>query len=113
MAVIQCPSCNKKISDKALSCSHCNLSLKALDPSKITRLASENRIHTAQKLMNYSFIAMLLFCGGFLFMFWDNVEKGTWQHTVAMACTFIGFALYIIIRVRLLIFKFQNKNRLS
>ncbi|NQY89428.1 MAG: zinc ribbon domain-containing protein [Colwellia sp.] len=105
MAVTNCPSCKKKISDKAKECSHCGLSLHALDSDKIANLNHVNRINQAQRLMSYSFVAMLLFCGGFLFMFWDNVEQGTWQHNLAMASTVIGFILYIIIRVRLLFFK--------
>jgi len=105
MAVINCPSCKKKISDKAKECSHCGLSLNALDSDKIANLNRVSRINQAQRLMNYSFVAMLLFCGGFLFMFWDNVEHGTWQHTLAMASTVIGFILYLIIRVKLLLFK--------
>lgn len=105
MAVINCPSCKNKISDKAKECSHCGLSLQALDTDKIANLNRVNRINQAQRLMNYSFIALLLFCGGFLFMFWDNVEQGTWQHTMAMFSTIIGFIMYLIIRVRLLLFK--------
>lgn len=108
MAVINCPRCKKKISDKANECTHCGLSLHALDNEKIANLAHVNRINQAQRLMNYSFIAMLLFCGGFLFMFWDNIEKGTWQHSLALASTIIGFILYIVIRVRLLLFKRQK-----
>ncbi|PCH97650.1 MAG: hypothetical protein COB83_01635 [Gammaproteobacteria bacterium] len=108
MAVINCPSCKKKISDKAKSCSHCSFSLETLDSDKIASINHINRINQAQRLMNYSFIAMLLFCGGFLFMFWDNVEQGTWQHTTAMASTVVGFLLYIVIRVRLLFFKRQK-----
>ncbi len=109
MAVISCPGCKKKISDKAKECSHCGLSLQALDSDKIANLNKVDRIHQAQKLMNYSFVAMLLFCGGFLFMFWDNVEQGTWQHTTAMISSIIGFILYIIIRIKLLFFK-RNKK---
>lgn len=105
MAVINCPDCKKKISDKAKECSHCGLSLQALDSNKIANLNHINRINQAQRLMTYSFVAMLLFCGGFLFMFWDNVEPGTWQYNLAMASTVIGFIMYIIIRVRLLFFK--------
>ena len=105
MAVIQCPSCKKKISDKAKNCGHCGLSLQEIDSDKIANLNNVNRINLGQRLMTYSFVAMLLFCGGFLFMFWDNVEQGTWQHNVAMASTVIGFILYIIIRIRLLFFK--------
>jgi len=105
MAVINCPGCKKKISDKASACSHCKLDLTELDTDKINSLNRINRIEQAQRLMNYSFIAMLLFCGGFLFMFWDNVEQGTWQHTAAMTSTIIGFILYIIIRIKLLFIK--------
>lgn len=105
MAVINCPSCKKKISDKATSCSHCNLDLSDLDTDKINSLNRINSIQQAQRLMNYSFVAMLLFCGGFLFMFWDNVEQGTWQHKLAMTSTVIGFILYIVIRIKLLFIK--------
>ncbi|MEW6993804.1 hypothetical protein AADZ84_05995 [Colwelliaceae bacterium MEBiC 14330] len=105
MAVIKCPGCSKKISDKAKSCSHCNLSLSGVDADKLANLNRVNLINKSQRLMNYSFVAMLLFCGGFLFMFWDNVEQGTWQHTIAMASAIIGFVMYIVIRAMLLLTK--------
>jgi hypothetical protein len=105
MAVINCPSCKKKTSDKAKECGHCGLFLQEIDSEKIANLNNINRISQAQRLMTYSFVAMLLFCGGFLFMFWDNVEQGTWQYNLALASTVIGFILYIIIRIRLLLFK--------
>lgn len=108
MALINCPDCKNKISDKAKQCSHCGLALQDLDSEKIASLNQVNRIKKSQRLMNYSFIAMLLFCGGFLFMFWDNAEKGTWQHSLAMASTVLGFILYIIIRIQLLFFKRQK-----
>ena len=79
--------------------------LTGLDAEKIAHLNRINRINQGQKLMNYSFIAMLLFCGGFLFMFWDNVKQGTWQHNLAMASSVIGFIMYIVIRIKLLFFK--------
>ena len=108
MAVINCPGCKKKISDKAKECSHCGLELHTLSSDKIASLNNVNRINQGQRLMTYSFVAMLLFCGGFLFMFWDNVEQGSWQHNLAMASTVIGFISYIIIRIRLLLFKRQK-----
>ena len=108
MAVINCPRCKKKISDKAKECNHCGLPLDVLNSEKIANLNHVSRINQAQRLMNYSFIAMLLFCGGFLFMFWDNVEQGTWQHTLALVSTIIGFTMYIVIRVKLLFFKRQK-----
>ena len=105
MAVINCPGCSKKISDKAKACNHCNLDLSGLDAEKISSLNRVALINKTQRLMNFSFIAMLLFCGGFLFMFWDDVEPGSWQHNLAMASTMLGFAMYIIIRAMLLFTK--------
>ncbi len=103
MAVINCPSCKKKISDKAKTCNHCELSLQGLDADKMASIRQVDQINKTQRLMNYSFIAMLLFCGGFLFMY--KVMPGTWQHMAATVSTFIGFILYIIIRIMLIINK--------
>ncbi len=105
MAVIKCPGCSNKISDKAKTCNHCNLDLSVLDGDKLANLNRVNLINKTQRLMNYSFIAMLLFCGGFLFMFWENVEQGSWQHNLAMVSAMIGFVMYIVIRAMLLFAK--------
>tara|TARA_R110000744_G_scaffold131501_2_gene239615 strand:+ start:492 stop:821 length:330 start_codon:yes stop_codon:yes gene_type:complete len=105
MAVINCPSCKKKISDKVKSCNHCQLDLTALDADKIASLQRVSTVEKSQQLMNHSFIAMLLFCGGFLFLYWHDAQPGTWQYVVAIASTILGFVLYIITRVRLLLTK--------
>ena len=109
MAVINCPACSKKISDKATNCNHCNIDISNLDADKINSLNRVNFINKKQRLMNYSFIAMLLFCGGFLFMFWDNVQPGSLQHNMAMISAVIGFVMYIIIRAMLLFTKNKAK----
>ncbi len=108
MAVINCPSCKKKISDKAKTCKYCNLALQGLDADKMASLSRVSKINKTQRLMTYSFIAMLMFCSGFLFMYWDNVEPGTWQHTAATISTVIGFIFYILIRIMLLFNKRKN-----
>ena len=108
MAVINCPSCRKKVSDKAKSCSHCNLALSGLDQSKLHNLKQVNAIKQSQRLMTHSLIAMLLFCGGFLFLYWQDLQQGSWQYNLALASTFIGFILYIATRVRLIFLKRQQ-----
>jgi hypothetical protein len=105
MAVINCPSCKIKISNKAKTCSHCQLDLTHLDQDKMHLLSTESFIKKHQRLMNYSFIAMLLFCGGFLFLFWQDAIAGTWQYTVSVTITIVGFVLYLVTRVRLLFLK--------
>jgi len=108
MAVINCPSCKKKISDKAKVCSHCQLDLSSLDADKIASLKQVSAVAKSQQLMNHSFIAMLLFCGGFLFLYSQDAQQGTWQYVTAITSTILGFVLYIVTRVRLLLAK-RNK----
>jgi hypothetical protein len=105
MAVINCPSCKKKISDKTKSCEHCEIDLTTFDPEKISSLKRVSTVATSQQLMNHSFIAMLLFCGGFLFLYSQDAQRGTWEYIAAIASTILGFILYIITRVRLLLTK--------
>ncbi|SEL15090.1 hypothetical protein SAMN05216262_106145 [Colwellia chukchiensis] len=105
MAVINCPSCKKKISDKAKSCSHCQLDLTALDADKIANIKRINAVKKSQQLMTHSFIAMLLFCGGFLSFYWLDAETGSWQYLTSIASTILGFILYIVTRIRLILAK--------
>ena len=105
MAVINCPSCKKKISDKAKSCQYCQLDLTTMNAEKMAQLKQVSAVEKSQQLMNHSFIAMLLFCGGFLFLYWQDAQPGTWQYIVAIASTILGFILYIITRVRLILAK--------
>jgi hypothetical protein len=105
MAVINCPGCKKKISDKAKSCEHCQLELAELDAEKMATLKRVSAIEKSQQLMNHSFIAMLLFCGGFLFLYWQDAQPGTWQYITSIASAVIGFILYIVTRARLILAK--------
>ncbi|WP_448211596.1 hypothetical protein [Colwellia sp. MEBiC06753] len=109
MAVIHCPACSKKISDKSPACNYCGLALNELDKDKLATIEKENKIRKQQSLMNHSFIAMLLFCGGFLFLFWQNAQPGSWQYITAMTATFIGFILYLVTRVRIILLKRKLK----
>ncbi|TMM44007.1 hypothetical protein [Colwellia ponticola] len=105
MAVINCPSCKKKVSDKAKHCNHCHINLSELDSAQLASINRVTLINKTQRLMNYSFIAMLLFCGGFFFMFSESVAPNSWQYNLAMLSTIIGFVMYIIIRAMLLFTK--------
>ena len=108
MAVINCPNCKKKISDKAKSCSHCTIDLTKVDAEQMASIKKVNKINQSQTLMNHSFIAMLLFCGGFLFLYWQDAQQGTWQYFTSIGSATIGFILYIVTRVRLVMLKYRN-----
>lgn len=105
MAVINCPHCKKKVSDKAETCSHCHSPISALDAEKRILIRKENFLKKNQQLTNHSFIAMLLFCGGFLFLYWHSPQPESWQYQSAFASACLGFILYIVTRVRLILLK--------
>lgn len=105
MALIDCPSCSKKISDKAQSCQHCDFNLGTADTEDIARKQSLNRYLKNQKIQTQSMIAMLLFVTGFGFMYWGGAEPGGLQHNLAIGLSIVGFIWYIVNRVRLILLK--------
>ena len=105
MALIDCPSCSKKISDKAQSCQHCDFILGTVDAEDITRKKNLNRYIKGQSIQTQSMIAMLLFVAGFGFMYWGGAAIDGLQYNIAVGLTLIGFVWYIINRVRLIILK--------
>jgi hypothetical protein len=109
MAVINCPSCQKKISSKAKICSHCEIDLANMGSEQSKVMQTITLVQKHQKLMTHSFIAMLLFCGGFLFLFWQDALPGSWQYITSIASTIVGFIFYLITRVRLMMLKKSSK----
>ena len=105
MALIDCPSCNKKVSDKAQSCQHCGFSLGSADAEDIARKQNLTKYLKSQRIQTQSMIAMLMFVAGFGFMYWGGVAPGELQHSLAIATAIIGFVWYIVNRVRLLLLK--------
>ncbi|KGJ98356.1 Zn-ribbon protein [Thalassotalea sp. ND16A] len=102
MALINCPSCSKRISSKAVVCQHCQCVLADMSEEQRLSMQKISKIEQSQKLMNQSMIAMLLFCGGFGFMFWGEPEPTSWQYSLATGSAVIGFAWYILNRARII-----------
>lgn len=105
MALIDCPSCSKKISDKAQSCQHCDMTLETVNAEDIARKQNLKMYLKNQKIQTQSMVAMLLFVAGFGFMYWGEAQPGGLQHNLAVGCSIIGFAWYIVNRVRLIMLK--------
>lgn len=105
MALIDCPSCNKKISDKAQECQHCGFSLGNASVEDIARKQNLNKYLKNQKIQTQSMIAMLLFVTGFGFMYWGGAVPGGLQYNLAIGLSVTGFVWYIVNRVRLILLK--------
>ena len=105
MALIDCPSCSKKISDKAQSCQHCDFTLGTVNAEDIARKKNLSNYLKSQNVQTQSMFAMLLFVAGFGFMYWGGAAPGGLQHNVAIGLLVIGFVWYIVNRVRLIFLK--------
>ncbi|MFT4926670.1 MAG: Co/Zn/Cd efflux system component [Phenylobacterium sp.] len=108
MAVISCPQCNKKISDKANQCPHCDISTD-MDADELQKVARQHVLTKSRKLSNQSMVAMLLFLGGFYVMYFRSPAIDSPQMMVAQGLIVVGFLWYIINRVRLLLLKKGRK----
>ncbi|TLX49471.1 hypothetical protein CWC31_16155 [Pseudoalteromonas ruthenica] len=105
MAIISCPQCQKSISDKHQSCPHCNIALEQMNEQDQRRLAARTKLQKQQGLMNQSFIALIFFLGGFLVLYWQHPEPGSWQQNACYGAIVLGFIWYLINRVRLVFLK--------
>lgn len=108
MAIISCPACQKPISDKANSCSHCHYEFGNASKEDIERKLSLQRYQKLQKLQNQSMLAILLFIVGCYFVFlgdFPDGEKGIMMFNASVAVATIGFIWYVVNRARIALAK--------
>ncbi|MBV7315219.1 zinc ribbon domain-containing protein [Shewanella sp. NIFS-20-20] len=101
MALILCPNCNKRVSDKAQQCPHCQVDLQS-DLGSLLRI---QHIRKSQQLMTQSFIAMTLFIAGMVLWFWGGEVATGLRSYAALACFVFGFVGYLIVRIRMVLHK--------
>ena len=90
MALVDCPSCNKKTSDKAKTCPHCDFKIGDATSEDIERKQSLQRFKKLASIQNQSLLAMLIFVASFGFMYWGGV---------------VGFVWYLVNRARIVYIK--------
>lgn len=105
MALIDCPACKKKISDKAEVCQHCEFAIGEASAEDILRKENLNRHKKLHGIQNQSMLAMLIFIASFGFMSWGGVSAGEMQHNLAILGAVVGFVWYVVNRVRILYIK--------
>ena len=102
MAIISCPFCGHKISDKSASCNKCNGDIAGLTPEKRESLERNKALDQAQSLVNHSMFALLLFLAGFGLMYWWDPDAGSTQQYIAGSAIGLGFCWYIVSRARIM-----------
>ncbi len=109
MALIDCPACGKKISDKAKVCPHCDFAIGEASAEDIQRKQSLQRFKKLHSLQNQSLLAMLMFIAGFGFMYWGAPETGSLQFNMAILGSIAGMVWYLVSRVRAVLIKRLSK----
>ena len=105
MALVDCPSCNKKTSDKAKTCPQCGFKIGDATSEDIERKQSLQRFQKLQSIQNQSLLAMLIFVASFGFMYWGGTRPGDLQHNLAILGAVVGFVWYLINRARIVYIK--------
>jgi hypothetical protein len=105
MAIIACPFCGQKISDKTAQCQHCKKDLTAMTPEKMQALARDKHFEKVQSLITQSMLALVLFLAGFGLLYWWDPAPGSYQQLIAYGSIALGFCWYIITRGRILFLK--------
>ncbi|KMT64966.1 hypothetical protein [Catenovulum maritimum] len=107
MALISCPQCRQKISDKAEQCSKCDYVLLG-DPEKLDSQRRILRIKQSSKLMTHSFLFLLLFIGSIAYSSWYAESGDSWDKMVSLGLTAVGLIGYLVSRIRIMMFKREN-----
>ncbi len=108
MAIVSCPQCNKQISDKAATCSHCDVELNKQTAESIASAGRVKRIEQAQSIQTQTFIALILFVGGFSLWYWQDTLDDQWYNTLGQGMIAVGFIWYLVNRIRLMVLKRQK-----
>lgn len=101
MAIINCPSCNEQISDKAKECPKCQSSTDSTLATSTQSSLKVQRIKSIQSIQAQTMLALLLSIAGFVFYYWDGIEDQYMQQWVGMGTIIAGLVWYLINRIRI------------
>ena len=104
MAIIRCPSCNRRISNKNKSCPHCHLALSDEDEGLSYDVAVERvKLERAMLLANHGYAALALTTAGAIWAWFvsDGMSRSPGYWPVAMVAA--GAMWYIGVRVVMIV----------
>lgn len=113
MAIINCPGCSRRISDKVTVCPHCDLALGEMSEQDVQRAAQRRWRQRVYIAKNVTYIAMTLLIIGAVW--WWLVEPEGWvlpPPIGGISLVIIGIAAYLVGRVWLFWLK-MRRNRPS
>lgn len=96
MAIITCPGCGRRISDKSSACTHCDLPLKELSESELERIEQRRMRRKIWRAKNITYLAMTALVAGAIWWMWVQMQNPEGQPPrLAMALIGIGILSYL------------------
>jgi hypothetical protein len=86
-------------------CPHCDTALAGLDEHERAKLANRRFVQRKQALLNQSFVALILFLGGFLYLYSREPAAESLEQMTTYGAIATGFVWYIINRIRIILLK--------
>ena len=105
MAIISCPHCSKKISDKAAACGHCGAQLGETSAETLQKLQREKKQKLGDSLNNHAMLAMLIFLSSFIWYYYRTPEPDSLELNFVYFTMVLGCAWYLITKVRIVLYK--------
>ena len=103
MALVNCPSCNKRMSNQATVCPHCNFEITG-DARNDEELGRRKRERARKQLQMHSLISMVLFTLGAILFYRGTQDPESWIGATGKTVLGAGILLYVITRIRIMIF---------
>ena len=105
MSIVNCLSCNKKISSRADICPHCGFSKGNVSAQDSDRKHRYKQYLKIQSINTQAALAVLLFVAGFAYMYWKGENPSEEVYYIGYSISAAGFIWYIVNRVRMVLVK--------
>ncbi|PIP80982.1 MAG: hypothetical protein COW84_02260 [Gammaproteobacteria bacterium CG22_combo_CG10-13_8_21_14_all_40_8] len=105
MALMNCPFCRKRISDRHTKCPECSQSLDQTDDEQAERVIYQQQWKKRRLMQYLQFATVSIFMLG-CFSYWIGLnDPNSWQAMLGKILLAIGFVGYAVLRIRKLLSK--------
>lgn len=105
MALIQCPSCSKRVSDKATNCPHCDFKITGLSNDELEREWHRAAQAKRERIVGQSMLALLIAIAAFTYYFIQQPLPETWAAKASYGLMIVGLVWFVVNRIRLVFIK--------
>jgi hypothetical protein len=105
MAIINCPFCGKKASDKSAACGSCGGKFGEMSAEELGRLQRDKKMAEGRNLNNQAMMSLVLFLGSFAWYYQREPETDSLELFAVQGAMIIGCAWYLVTKVRIVLYK--------